>query len=62
MTAEQVGMMPIYIGDPDEQDEGLATGSENYWCINSKASEADQKATAEFLTSGSSLLTPARRR
>ena len=49
MTAEQVGMMPIYIGDPDEQDEGLATGSENYWCINSKASEADQKATAEFL-------------
>ena len=46
MTAEQVGMMPIYIGDPDEQDEGLATGSENYWCINS---EADQKATAEFL-------------
>lgn len=41
MTAEQVGMMPIYIGDPDEQDEGLATGSENYWCINSKASEAD---------------------
>ena len=40
MTAEQVGMMPIYIGDPDEQDEGLATGSENYWCINSKASEA----------------------
>ena len=49
MTAEQVGMMPIYIGGPDEQDEGLATGSENYWCINSKASEADQKATAEFL-------------
>lgn len=52
MTAEQVGMMPIYIGDPDEQDEGLATGSENYWCINSKASEADQKATAEFLQVG----------
>ena len=61
MTAEQVGMMPIYIGDPDEQDEGLATGSENYWCINSKASEADQKATPSS-SSGSSLLTPARRR
>ncbi|NEG90351.1 extracellular solute-binding protein [Bifidobacterium aerophilum] len=49
MTADQVGMMPIYIGGPDEANEGLATGSENYWCINSKASEADQKATAEFL-------------
>lgn len=49
MTAEQVGMMPIYIGGPDEKNEGLATGSENYWCINAKAPEADQKATAEFL-------------
>ncbi|RSX51817.1 ABC transporter substrate-binding protein [Bifidobacterium samirii] len=49
MTADQVGMMPIYIGGPDEANEGLATGSENYWCINSKAPEADQKATAEFL-------------
>ena len=49
MTEDQVGMMPIYIGGPDEKNEGLATGSENYWCINSKASEADQKATADFL-------------
>ena len=28
---------------------GLATGSENYWCINSKASDADKKATKDFL-------------
>jgi raffinose/stachyose/melibiose transport system substrate-binding protein len=49
MKADQVGMMPIYIGGPDEENEGLATGSENYWCVNSKASEADQKATEAFL-------------
>jgi raffinose/stachyose/melibiose transport system substrate-binding protein len=49
MKADQVSMMPIYIGGPDEENEGLATGSENYWCVNSKASEADQKATEAFL-------------
>ncbi|MBO9106819.1 MAG: extracellular solute-binding protein, partial [Escherichia coli] len=32
-----------------EENQGLATGSENYWCINSKASKANQKATADFL-------------
>ena len=42
-------MMPIYIGAKGEENQGLATGSENYWCINSKASKANQKATADFL-------------
>lgn len=36
-------------GAKGEENQGLATGSENYWCINSKASKADQKATADFL-------------
>lgn len=49
MTADQVGMIPIYIGAEGEENQGLATGSENYWCINAKASEKDQKATADFL-------------
>lgn len=49
MKADQVGIMPIYIGVPGEENQGLATGSENYWCVNSKASEADQKATKDFL-------------
>lgn len=48
MKADSLGMLPIYIG-VDDAKEGLATGSENYWCINSKASEADQKASLEFL-------------
>ncbi|PLS27616.1 ABC transporter substrate-binding protein [Bifidobacterium anseris] len=48
MKDSSVGMLPIYIG-VDDKTEGLATGSENYWCINSKASEADQKASQEFL-------------
>ena len=47
--ASDISMMPLYIGVGDEAKQGLTTGSENYWCINSKASKADQKATADFL-------------
>ena len=50
MKAESVGMMPIYIGVKGEEKQGLATGSENYWCINDKASDADKKATEDFLS------------
>ena len=38
---EDMGMMPIYIGVEGEENQGLCTGSENYWCINAKASEED---------------------
>ena len=49
MKAESIGMLPIYTGVKGEENQGLATGSENYWCINSKASDADKKATKDFL-------------
>ena len=49
VEADNVGMLPIYIGAPGEENQGLTTGSENYWCINSKASKDDQQATADFL-------------
>lgn len=28
----------------------FCTGSENYWCVNAKASEEDIQATVDFLT------------
>lgn len=34
MKAESIGMLPIYTGVKGEENQGLATGSENYWCIN----------------------------
>lgn len=49
MTDEDLGMLPIYIGVEGEENQGLCTGSENYWCINGKASAQDIKATADFL-------------
>ncbi len=44
-----LSMLPIYIGVEGEENQGLCTGSENYWCINKNASETDIKATADFL-------------
>lgn len=46
---EDLGMMPIYIGAEGEEKQGLCTGSENYWCVNSKAPEEDIQATLAFL-------------
>lgn len=49
MKDDELGMLPIYIGVGDEANQGLCTGSENYWCVNNKASADDQAATLEFL-------------
>ena len=49
VTADDLGMMPIYIGVEGEENQGLCTGSENYWCVNSQASPEDQQATLDFL-------------
>lgn len=46
---EDVKFMPIYIGVAGEENQGLCTGTENFWCVNSQASEADQKATLDFV-------------
>jgi len=46
---DNLGMLPIYIGAKDEENQGLCTGTENYWCVNKNASEADIKATLDFL-------------
>lgn len=49
LADEDLGMLPIYIGVEGEENQGLCTGSENYWCVNSKASEADIQATLDFM-------------
>lgn len=50
MTDDQLAMIPIYVGAGDEANQGLCTGTENYWCVNSEASEEDIQATIDFLT------------
>lgn len=46
---EDIGMLPIYIGVKGEENQGLCTGSENYWCVNKNASQADIDATLAFM-------------
>lgn len=42
-------MIPIYCGVAGEEKAGLCSGTENCWAVNSKVSEADQKASLDFL-------------
>ena len=46
---EDVKFMPIYTGVEGEEKQGLCIGTENFFSINSKASEADQKASIAFV-------------
>ena len=49
LSADDVTMIPIYIGVGDEANQGLCTGTENYWCVNKDADEADIQATLDFM-------------
>ena len=46
---EDLAMIPIYVGAGDEANQGLCTGTENYWCVNKDAAEEDIAATLAFL-------------
>ena len=46
---ENLDMIPIYIGVEGEENQGLCTGTENYWCVNSKADKKDVQATLDFM-------------
>ena len=48
-TDDDLVMLPIYVGAGDEANQGLCTGTENYWCVNSQAEEADIQATLDFI-------------
>lgn len=49
VLAENVKYLPIYTGVADEESQGLCIGTENFYAINSKASEQEQKAAADFI-------------
>ena len=49
MSADDLAMIPIYCGVEGEEKAGLCCGTENRWAVNSQASEADQKATLDFM-------------
>lgn len=46
---ENVKFLPIYTGMDKDTEQGLCIGTENFWCVNSQVSEADQQATIDFV-------------
>lgn len=46
---ENIKFMPIYTGLDGEENQGLCIGTENYFSINSQTSEANQKASVDFV-------------
>ena len=49
VAEEDINFLPIYTGVAGEESQGLCTGTENFWCINSQASAEDQQATEDFV-------------
>ncbi len=49
MKAEDLTMIPYYCDVEGEENAGLNCGTENYWAVNADASEANQKATLDFM-------------
>ena len=49
VTEADVKFLPIYTGVAGEESQGLCTGTENFFCVNSQTSEANQAATIAFV-------------
>lgn len=49
VTEDNIKFLPIYIGVEGEESQGLCTGTENFFSINSQASEEDQAASIAFV-------------
>ncbi len=49
VEAENVKYLPIYMGLAGEENQGLCIGTENFFAINAKASDAEQKAAEDFM-------------
>ncbi|MBQ1172379.1 MAG: ABC transporter substrate-binding protein [Lachnospiraceae bacterium] len=47
---DELAMIPIYCGADGEENAGLCSGTENCWAVNKNASDADIKATIDFMT------------
>ena len=49
MNPDDLQMIPIDCGAPEDANSGLCSGTENRWAINAQASKEDQQASIDFL-------------
>lgn len=46
---DKIKFLPIYTGVTDEENQGLCIGTENYFAINSKATDEEKRETSKFI-------------
>ncbi len=46
---DKIKFLPIYTGVPDEENQGLCIGTENYFAINKNAGEQEKRETSKFI-------------
>lgn len=49
VESENVKYLPIYMGLDGEENQGLCIGTENFFAVNAKATDAQQKAAEDFM-------------
>jgi len=49
VRAEDIGMLPIFMDTDGEDKQGICIGTENFFAINKRASEDEQKLAEDFL-------------
>ncbi len=49
VKAENVKYLPIYMGVDGEEKQGLCIGTENFFAVNSKATQEEQQAAKDFM-------------
>jgi raffinose/stachyose/melibiose transport system substrate-binding protein len=49
VRAEDIKFLPIYMGVRGEEAQGLCTGTENFICVNARASQASRDASIKLL-------------
>ncbi|MDY4608139.1 MAG: ABC transporter substrate-binding protein [Eubacterium sp.] len=49
VTEDNIKFLPIYTGIDGEEKQGLCIGTENYYAVNSKADDEQQKAAEDFI-------------
>lgn len=47
--SENLGVLPVYTGGENEENQTLCVSAAGYWCIDAGAPEEDVRATVEFL-------------
>lgn len=49
VKSDNIKYLPIYMGIEGEEKQGLCIGTENFFAVNAKASETEQKAAENFM-------------